>query len=154
MDNFGKIGFTIIEILVSIFILSTILSISLPVLHRARNKAMISKTKSIIDTIETALSLYETDFGDYPFFEPYPEQNEMSKILYEKLQGPCESERWNGPYIRFKKEQIDKDKNIIDAWKNPIIYKYPQNEYDNIPFLLLSAGPDRKFGTDDDIGNW
>lgn len=142
-------GLTLMEILVSLFILSSIAAISLPVLNRARNKALISKTKAIINTVEAALSLYETDFGDYPEGD-----GSGSKVLVEKLQGPCNDERWHGPYIRFKKEEIDEDGNILDSWKMPILYKYPQTDYDNIPFLLLSAGPDRKYGTKDDIGNW
>ncbi len=142
-------GLTLMEILVSLFILSSIAAISLPVLNRARNKALISKTKAIINTVEAALSLYETDFGDYPEGD-----GSGSKVLVEKLQGPCNDERWHGPYIRFKKEEIDEDGNILDSWKIPILYKYPQTDYDNIPFLLLSAGPDRKYGTKDDIGNW
>jgi type II secretion system protein G len=142
-------GLTLIEILVSLFILSFIAAISLPVLNKARNKALISKTKAIINTVEAALSLYETDFGDYPEGD-----GNGSKVLVEKLQGPCNDDRWHGPYIRFKKEEIDEDGNILDSWKMPIIYKYPQTDYDNIPFLLFSAGPDRKYGTKDDIGNW
>jgi len=145
----NKTGITLIEILVSMCIILFIAAFSLPALHRARNKAVIAKTKAIIDTIEAALSMYETDFGDYP-----ENQANGSKILVEILQGPVESDRWNGPYIRFKKDQLDEYGNILDAWKMPIIYKYPQTDYDNIPFLLLSAGPDRKYGTKDDIGNW
>ncbi|MCM8785931.1 MAG: type II secretion system protein GspG [Candidatus Omnitrophica bacterium] len=137
------------EVLISICIISFIASASLPVLHRARSKAVIAKTKAIINTIEAALSIYETDFGDYPH-----NQGNGSQILLKLLQGPVESDRWNGPYIRFKKEDIDEEGNILDAWKNPIIYKYPQTDYDNVPFSIISAGPDRKFGTKDDIGNW
>jgi type II secretion system protein G len=149
MIRMNKTGITLIEILVSMCIILFIAAFSLPALHRARNKAVIAKTKAIIDTIEAALSMYETDFGDYP-----ENQANGSKILVEILQGPVESDRWNGPYIRFKKDQLDEYGNILDAWKMPIIYKYPQTDYDNIPFLLLSAGPDRKYGTKDDIGNW
>jgi type II secretion system protein G len=149
MIRMNKSGITLIEILVSMCIILFIAAFSLPALHRARNKAVIAKTKAIIDTIEAALSMYETDFGDYP-----ENQANGSKILVEILQGPVESDRWNGPYIRFKKDQLDEYGNILDAWKMPIIYKYPQTDYDNIPFLLLSAGPDRKYGTKDDIGNW
>lgn len=146
---FKKLGITLIEIVVSIFIIFTIAGICLPVLHRARNKATIAKTKAIINTIEAALSIYETDFGDYPYSEGYG-----SKILFEVLQGPCENDKWNGPYIRFKKDEVDKEGNILDAWQTPIVYKYPQTEYKNVPFLLISAGQDKKFGTRDDIRNW
>ena len=41
----------------------------------------------------------------------------------------------------------------VDPWGNPYIYYFPskhnQNSYD-----LLSAGPDGKEGTDDDVVNW
>ncbi|MCM8771813.1 MAG: type II secretion system protein GspG [Candidatus Omnitrophica bacterium] len=145
----GKLGITLIEIIVGILIILSIASASLPVLHKTRNKALITKTKSIIDSIEVALSVYETDFGDYPEWD-----GNGSKILVEVLQGPCNSDRWNGPYIRFKKKEIDRNGNIIDSWGNPIIYKYPQNEYNNVPFILISPGKDGKIGTEDDIGNW
>ena len=141
-------GLTLIEILIVIAIISFLLSICLPAFQKARVKGLIVRTKMIISSIESALSMYESDFGDYPH------SKNTSKILVELLQGPCDSPRWNGPYIKFKKDDIDKDGNIVDAWKNPIIYRYPQSAYKNIQYLIVSAGPDRKFGTSDDIGNW
>lgn len=137
------------ELLVVIAIISFIASLSLPVLNKARKKALITRTKATINTLEVALSMYENDFGDYP----YGDGND-SKVLTELLIGPVENERWNGPYIRLKKEEMDENGNILDGWKSPIVYKYPQSEYSNVPFLLISPGPDRKLGTADDIGNW
>ena len=142
-----KKGITLIEILVVIIIISFLAAVSLPVYHKARVKGVIVKTKTIISSLEAALSMYETDFGDYP-------AGTTSRILVELLQGPVENEKWNGPYIRFKKEDIDKNGNIIDGWKTPLIYKYPQSEKENVPYLIISAGPDKKFGTEDDFGNW
>lgn len=142
-----KKGLTLIEILVVIIIISMLAAVSLPVYHKARVKGVIVKTKSIISSIEAALSMYETDFGDYP-------AGDTSKILVELLQGPVENENWNGPYIRFKKEDVDKEGNVVDGWKTPLIYKYPQSEKENTPYIIISAGPDKKFGTKDDIGNW
>ena len=142
-----KKGVTLIEILVVIIIISFLAAVSLPVYHKARVKGVIVKTKAIISSLEAALSMYETDFGDYP-------AGTTSKILVELLQGPVENERWNGPYMRFKKEDIDENGNVIDGWKTPLIYKYPQSEKKNVPYLIISAGPDKKFGTEDDFGNW
>jgi hypothetical protein len=41
----------------------------------------------------------------------------------------------------------------IDPWGNPYIYRYPSN-HDTEPYDLLSAGPDGKEGTSDDIVSW
>jgi type II secretion system protein G len=132
MVKMNKFGITLIEILVSICIILFIAASSMPALHRARNKAVIAKTKAIIDTIEAALSIYETDFGDYP-----ENQANGSKILLEILQGPIESDRWHGPYIRLKKDQIDKEGNILDGWKMPIIYKYQQDLIENMEQRMI-----------------
>jgi hypothetical protein len=41
---------------------------------------------------------------------------------------------------------------VVDAWNMPLRYIRRSNDDKNFP-LLRSAGPDRKFGTDDDIVN-
>ncbi|MCM8762166.1 MAG: type II secretion system protein GspG [Candidatus Omnitrophica bacterium] len=144
-----KKGITLIEILVVIAIISVIAALSLPVYRKAKQRALIVKTLSIINSIEAALSMYSTDFGDYPHYE-----GEGTDFLVLLLQGPVDSHLWKGPYIRFKKEDLDNEGNILDAWKMQISYRYPQDKYSNVPYIIVSAGPDRKFDTTDDIGNW
>jgi hypothetical protein len=41
----------------------------------------------------------------------------------------------------------------IDPWGNPYIYYYP-GKHNPTSYDLLSAGPDGKEGTDDDVVNW
>jgi len=94
--------------------------------------------------------MYESDFGDYP----PSDEKKGNKILVELLQGPVSSDFWKGPYMRFKKEDLDTKGNIVDPWFTPLIYQYPQNQHENTPYVIISAGPDRKLGTGDDIGNW
>ncbi len=143
-----KTGFTLIEILVVLVIISMLAGIMLPATKKARTKAAIVKTKAIISSIEAALFMYNTDMGDYP------ESTGSSKILIESLMGPLNDENWKGPYMRFKQADIDENRCIIDSWRNPLIYIYPQNEENNVPFIIRSAGPDKKLDTKDDIGNW
>lgn len=131
-----------------IAIILVLAGLALPVLHRARVKSVTVKTKAIIASLETALSMYETDFGDYP------PGDGGSRILVDLLQGPVESPYWHGPYMRFKQEDLDQARNVVDAWRTPLSYQYPQTRQSNVLYLLSSAGPDRQFGTDDDIGNW
>ncbi len=142
-------GITLLEILLVMVIASILASLAVPMYRKARVRALIVKTEAVIGSLDAALSMYGTDFGDYPEFE-----GEGSGILVEQLQGPVDSKYWKGPYMRFKLEDMDENGNVLDAWKTPLSYKYPQDDYSNVPYVIISAGPDREFGTPDDIGNW
>lgn len=142
-------GITLLEILVVMVIITFLVSVAVPMYRKARSHALIVKTEALISSLEAALSMYDTNFGDYP-----DSDGEGSSILVEELQGPVDSKYWKGPYMRFKSEDLDENDNILDAWKNPLRYEYPQYTHPKIPYVIVSAGPDRRFGTDDDIGNW
>ncbi len=143
------VGITLIEILVAIVIISLLASAATPMYRKARVRALVAKTEVLISSIDAALSMYQSDIGDYPEFD-----EQGCSILVERLQGPVDNKYWKGPYMRFKSKDLDKDNNLLDAWKTPFFYTYPQSDNLKVPYTLTSAGPDRKFGTDDDIGNW
>ncbi len=130
-------------------IIALLASFGLPAGRDARRRAMVVKTESVIGSVEAALSMYGMDFGDYPAYE-----GEGTGVLVNLLQGPVESRSWKGPYMRFKTEDLDGKRNILDAWKTPLSYRYPQAEHSNVSYTIVSAGPDRETGTADDIGNW
>ncbi len=144
-----KKGITMVEIVVVLAIISLLTAAVIPVYNKARKRSLVVRTQTIISSIEAALSMYTTDFGDYPWYS-----GTETKFLVELLQGPVESNLWKGPYMRFKEKDLDQQTNIVDAWSTPIYYGYPQTEKSNVPYLLISAGPDRKIWTSDDIGNW
>ena len=143
-----KSGFTLAEILVVMAIIATLAGLFLPTLRKARKRALDGKAKVAISCLETAISMYETDFSDYP-----PNNGEDCKNLIFLLQGPVASSFWQGPYIRFKEREL-KDGNLIDPWGNSYLYKYPQIKHLNVAYLLYSNGSDLIFGTEDDIVNW
>jgi len=150
MENImRKTGITLVEILLAIVIISLLASAAVPMYRKVRVRALMAKTEVLISSIETALSMYQTNFGDFPDFD-----EEGCSVLVEQLQGPVDSRYWKGPYMRFKAGDVDEDNNVLDAWKTPLSYAYPQNSHPKIPYTLISAGPDREFGTSDDIGNW
>jgi len=144
-----KCGITVLELLICLAIIAIVTASALPAYHRARNRAAIVKTASIIASLEAALSMYQTDMGDYPGGD-----GTGSAALVESLMGPVNDPLWKGPYMRFKQADIDAQKNILDTWKKPITYRYPQDIHRNVPFIIVSPGPDRQFDTPDDIGNW
>lgn len=65
-------GFTLIELMVVIAIISLLSSIVLAYIKTSREKAMIQKTVSEMKSLQTALELYRNQFGVYPILSSYP----------------------------------------------------------------------------------
>jgi len=82
--------------------------------------------------ITSAINQYFKDNGSYP------------GIFQDLVQQPTTATHWQGPY--FESTNLP-----VDPWGNLYIYEYPgkHGTYD-----LISAGPDGKPGTEDDIVNW
>ena len=127
-------GFTLIEILIVVIILGVLASLVVPKLAGRTEEARRQAAQSDIEGgIALALDLYEADNGRYP------------ETLDALVRKPADAERWKGPYL---KKGLPKD-----PWKNPYIYRMPGVNNENL-YDLLSAGPDGKEGTEDDIMNW
>jgi general secretion pathway protein G len=97
-------------------------------------QAQIVKAKTEIKNIETALDAFEIDTGNYPT------QNEGLEILFNNTSNIKE---WHGPYI---------NKNRLDPWGNDYKYNHP-GKHNPQGHDVISAGPDGKFDTADDIFN-
>ncbi len=131
--NLLRRAFTLVEMLLVVTIIGILAALVIPKIAGTSERARITAARADINGgIKSALGQYEVDNGFYP------------KSLQDLLVQPSNAKNWHGPYL---------DKLPDDPWGNPYIYYFPgkhtQNSYD-----LLSAGPDGKEGTDDDIGNW
>jgi general secretion pathway protein G len=84
--------------------------------------------------IKSALDQYKVDNGHYP------------GSLQDMVQKTAGATNWRGPYF-------DPPRAPIDPWGNGYIYSYPGRHNTNA-YDLVSAGPDGRLGTEDDIGNW
>jgi general secretion pathway protein G len=128
-------AFTLTELMLVVAIIGILAALVIPRIAGSSEHARITAAQADINGgIKTALGNYEVDIGQYP--------KSLQDLVV--MPGNLSKDRWHGPYL---------DTVPLDPWHNGYIYYFPgkhnQNSYD-----LLSAGPDGKEGTDDDIGNW
>src|ERR1051326_8691937 len=133
-------GFTLIEIMVVVVILSILAAFIIPKLSQEPEKARVAKAKQDIRALESALELYKLD----NFY--YPSTQQGLEALVQRPEGDPPAKNWKqGGYI----QKLSKD-----PWGYPYQYLNPgtKGEYD-----LFSLGADGKpggEGQDADIGNW
>lgn len=136
-----RLGFTLIEVLLVLAILGVIAAMVVPQLLGRQKKANIDATRLSITGLEQALELYAVDHsGEYPT---------TGEGLESLLTAPNNDEKWHGPYLKESKAVP------VDAWGRPIQYEYPgQHNPNGSKPDISSGGPDKAFGTADDIVNW
>ena len=81
----NKIGFTLIELIIVIFIVTTILSISVVSISNVRQKGRDAQRVSDVRQIQLALEMYRRDVGVYPeeiIFGERLSHPENSSIVY------------------------------------------------------------------------
>jgi len=138
----GERGFTLIELMVVIVILSILAGLIVPRIMGRPEEARQAKARIQIESLETALKLYRLDNGSYPTTEQglqalvdAPEVGELAKNWRE------------GGYL-------EKGKVPKDPWDNEYVYLSPgtQGDYD-----ILSYGADGEpggEGKNKDIASW
>lgn len=128
-------AFTLVEMLLVLVILATLAAIVIPKFAGRSEQAKITAAQSQISSIELALDQFEVDNGYYP----------KSGNLNALLEQPSDAQSWKGPYLK---------KNVpLDPWGTAYTYDYPGRHNAN-GYDIVSAGPDGRQGTDDDINNW
>ncbi len=130
-------GFTLIELMIVLFILGLLAALVAPRLMGRVGKAKIKTAQTQIQMLATALDLYHLDVGRYPTDE------EGLKSLYSK---PESTSTWSGPYLD---KQAPKD-----PWGRDYVYKCPG---EHGPYDLYSLGATGQFGGEGDnaaITNW
>ncbi|MBA4372451.1 MAG: type II secretion system protein GspG [Thermodesulfovibrio sp.] len=135
-------GFTLLEIIVVVFILSLLAAIVAPKIIGRTDDAKIDAAKVQIRNIETALKLFKMDSGFYP-----DTQQGLESLTVKPETGRVPAKYREGGYLEQKKIPLD-------PWGSPYIYVSPgiHGDYD-----LISLGSDGKeggSGKDADITNW
>ena len=131
-------GFTLVELLLVLVILGILAAIVVPKVAGRSEQAKEQAAKTQIESFGTALAAYEVDTGDYP---------RGNNGLMALIQQPNDVQGWRGPYLNSETGIPN------DPWGTAYQYTRPGRKNPS-SFDIVSAGPDQKFGTDDDIGNW
>jgi general secretion pathway protein G len=136
----GQAGFTLIEIMVVVFILALLAGIVVPKIMGRTDEARRTATKVQIKNIEEGLHLYKLDNGTYPSTE-----QGLSSLLTKPTIGAIPQHWREGGYL----PKLPKD-----PWGHDYVYISPGGHGD---FDLMSYGGDGETGGDGkdaDIESW
>jgi general secretion pathway protein G len=133
----AEAGFTLVEMLVVLTIISLILGLVGPRVLNYLGESRVKTAKLQIETFGSALDLFYLDAGRYPT---------SSEGLDALVQRPTSVQTWNGPYIKGSKLPLD-------PWSNPYQYRSPA---ERAPYEIVSFGSDGReggTGTAADVSN-
>ncbi len=135
-------GFTLLEIIVVVFILSLLAAIVAPRIIGRTDDARIAEAKVQIRNFETALKLFKLDNAFYPSTE-----QGLVALVEKPVTGQVPQRYREGGYLEQRKIPVD-------PWGNPYVYLSPGIYGD---FDIMSYGADGREGgegKDADIRNW
>ncbi len=151
-----KHGVTLVEILVVVAIIAMLASMVISIAARIDNQSKERCLECNCALLEFALQEYREYTGKFP---EQPEKNFTnalvhSEYLYKELHLIPESRNILGKIadslLKNKYGAADTPAEIYDPWGTVLDYRYVAG--DNFP-EIISAGPDKIFGTADDISN-
>ena len=134
----GTEGYTLIEMLVVLTIISLIVGLVGPRVLNYLGESRVKTAKLQIENFGSALDLFYMDTGRYPT---------TSEGLAALVQRPSDVQVWNGPYVKGSRVPSD-------PWGNNYQYRSPVNHLP--PYEIISLGSDGHeggSGTAADISN-
>lgn len=133
-------GFTLIEILVVVIILSILATVAIPQFLGAPDDAREAKARQDIRAIENALNMYRLDNFRYP------STDQGLEALVRQPSGNPPAPNWReGGYL----QRLPKD-----PWGNDYIYLNPGRHGAIDIYTLGADGQPGGDGIDAEIGNW
>jgi general secretion pathway protein G len=120
-------GFTLVELLVVLTIISLILGLAGPRVLGYLGESRVKTAKLQIESLGSALDLFYLDGGRYPT---------SAEGIDALVQRPSSVEMWNGPYLKGGKVPLD-------PWGNAYRYRAPG---ERAPYEIVSYGSDGREG--------
>ena len=151
----GKLGFTLVEMLAVLFIVSILLGIVLGSARYATQVSRISRAESDLQAIADALERFHLVFGEYP-----PVDSATNLVTYKRDALGYSQSAGNERLEFVFANLLPKDFSAIDPWSHSYVYRVYNpargltagaKRNDDMLYVLASLGPDGKEGTDDDI---
>lgn len=130
MSEKRNFGFTLLELLVVLTVLSLLAGLVGPRLFGKVDSSKVKTAETQIKMIKGALETYRLDVG------VFPSQDQGLGVLYRKPSETRSTSRWQGPYLD--------EAAPLDPWGAP--YRYAVPGADGRPFALYSLGADGQFG--------
>ncbi len=151
----AKKGFTLVEMLAVLFIVSILLGIVLGSARYATQVSRISRAESDLQAIADALERFHLVFGEYP-----PVDSATNLVTYKRDSLGYSQSSGNERLEFTFANLLPKDFSGIDPWSHSYVYRVydparglqdETTQEDDKLYVLASLGPDGKEGTDDDI---
>jgi general secretion pathway protein G len=129
-------GFTLLELLVVLGIITMLATVAAPQVFRYIGKARTDTARVQIGAIGTALELYALDAGTYP-----AQQAGLQPLVKSTGDG-----RWHGPYLK-------NEAGLTDPWGRPYQYRMPGRNGQPEVFTLGRDNAVGGIGEDADVSN-
>ncbi|MDQ7985551.1 type II secretion system major pseudopilin GspG [Pseudomonas sp. G34] len=139
-NRFTQRGFTLMEIMVVIFIMGLLIAVVAPSVLGSQDKAMKQKVMADLSTFEQALDMYRLDNLRFPSNE-----QGLSALVAKPTVEPLPRAWRADGYIRRLPD---------DPWGKPYQYRSP-GQHGRVDIYSLGAdGLEGGEGIDADLGNW
>jgi len=119
-------GFTLVELLVVILIISMLAALMAPRVFRGLGKTKGDISRAQMSLLAGAIERFNIDCGRYP--DDSVNLNELIEEPEDLAEG-----KWQGPYV--------KNRDLFDSWGNEYVY-YELGEYNVGSYDLISYGGD------------
>ena len=163
MNRTRRHGFTLMELMIVISIISILATMMVGAISVFIRMAKVKGTEATIVRFEAALQKYQNDCGAFP---PTPKDPTKNGSVFAVLTGDLNNDRqynpgtggdkediskkhrsWRGPYVKIEPKNFDAEGNVLDMWGVPYRYfenarEAPKCPYKKRSFLLYSHGPD------------